>query len=357
MKLLFWLLGLMATILAALVLAAWTLNFHPKDIQPAPIVCSNQPQTLSPGQTIKILSWNVQYMAGKKHWFFYEGGSDTAPAETDVRYTLNRVARVIKAEDPDIVLLQEIDEGARRTHYIDQLQRLCEHLDGRYPCRTEAFYWKSDFVPHPEIWGPVGMKLVIFSKYRISQATRYQLPLIPENWVSRQFNLKRALLAARIPYMTSEFVVMNTHLSAFAQGTDTMERQVAAVKSILTGHAQTARPWVAGGDFNLLPPGAAHEQLPGPQKTAYRPETEIKPLFEAFNVVPAPKEVNGSKRRRWFTHFPNDPDIQAPNKTIDYIFYGDTLKKKSAHIRQTDTLTISDHLPVVAEFTLPQAPK
>ena len=350
-------LGITTGLIAVLAILVWTVNFHPKDVQPAPVVCSGQPQPLNPGQTVKVLSWNVQYLAGKGYWFFYEGGNDTAPAESDIRQILDQAARVIKLENPDIVLLQEVDEAARRTHYTDQLKLLRERLDGRYPCRTEAFYWKSDFVPHPDIWGPVGMKLVILSKFRISKATRHQLPLIPENWVSQQFNLKRALLAARISYGDTEFVVMNTHLSAFAQGTDTMNRQIEAVKSILTGHTAAGRPWIIGGDFNLLPPGNAYSELTEQQKSAYRPQTEIKRLFEAFKVIPALEEVNNEDRRHWFTHFPNDPDIKAPNKTIDYIFYADSVKRTSAHVRQADTWTISDHLPVVAEFTLPRGSK
>ena len=356
-KLWLWGLGIIAIILAALAIAVWALTFHPAAVQPASVVCTGQPQTLAPGQTIKILSWNVQYMAGKGYWFFYEGGTDTAPDDMDTHQTLNQVARVIKAEDPDIVLLQEIDEAAGRTHYADQLKLLRERLGGRYPCRTEAFYWKADFVPHPDIWGPVGMKLVILSKFRIAKATRHQLPLFPENWVSKQFNLKRALLAARIPYEGTEMVIMNTHLSAFAQGTNTMQRQVAAVKSILTGHAKAGRPWIIGGDFNLLPPGKAYSELTEQQKSAYRPQTEIKPLFEAFHGIPDPKDLNGPDRQRWFTHFPNHPEIRAPNKTIDYIFYPDSVKRKSAHVRQADTWSISDHLPVVAEFALPWGSK
>lgn len=345
--------GIIAAILTVLGIAVWTLTFHPGDIQPAPVTCAGKTQIPAPGQTVKILSWNVQYMAGKNHWFFYEGGTDTAPTEADIRQTLDEVARIIKTEDPDIVLLQEIDDGAKRTQYTDQLRLLRNRLGKMYPCRTQAFYWKSAFVPHPDIMGPVGMKLVILSKYRISMAKRYQLPLIPENWISQQFNLKRALLEARIPFGSHEFVIMNTHLSAFAKGTDTMEKQVRAVKSIIKNHSAKNRPWIAGGDFNLLPPGDAYQKLSRDQRAAYRAETEIKPLFKAFNAIPGKKAVNSDGREKWFTHFPNDPGIQAPNKTIDYIFYADRLKRKSAHVRQSGTLDISDHLPVVAEFVLP----
>src|SRR6056297_11414 len=238
--------GVIFAVLTILGLAVWTLTFHPADIQPAPVSCMDKTGVPKGGETIKVLSWNVQYMAGKGHCFFYEGGTDKAPTETEVIQTLNHAARVIKIENPDMILLQEIDEGAKRSHYMDQLKMLCERLDGMYPCRSEAFYWKAGFVPHPDIMGAVGMKLVILSKYRISAAKRYQLPLIPENWLFQQFNLKRALLEVRIPFGEHELIIMNTHLSAFAQGTDTMEKQIAAVKSIIkntrekTGHGLPA---------------------------------------------------------------------------------------------------------------------
>ncbi|MBS3757136.1 MAG: endonuclease/exonuclease/phosphatase family protein [Desulfobacterales bacterium] len=345
--------GIIFAVLTILGVAVWTLTFHPADIQPAPVSCMDKTGVPKGGETIKVLSWNVQYMAGKGHCFFYEGGTDKAPTETEVIQTLNHAARVIKIENPDMILLQEIDEGAKRSHYMDQLKMLCERLDGMYPCRSEAFYWKAGFVPHPDIMGAVGMKLVILSKYRISAAKRYQLPLIPENWLFQQFNLKRALLEVRIPFGEHELIIMNTHLSAFAQGTDTMEKQIAAVKSIIKKHSGKNRPWIAGGDFNLLPPGNAYQALPPKQRSAYRRKTEIKPLFEAFHAIPGKEDVDGNSREKWFTHFPNRPDIKAPNRTIDYIFYSDRVKRKSAHVRRSDTLDISDHLPVVAEFTLP----
>lgn len=209
---------IVAAALGALLIAVWVITFHPADIQPAPAACDGKTRVLAPGQTVKILSWNVQYMAGKNHWFFYEGGTEREPTEADIRQTLAEVARLIKAENADIVLLQEVDEGAKRTGYTEQLQLLLNRLGGIYPCRAEAFYWKSGFVPHPDVMGAVGMKLVILSKYKIRTAKRYQLPLIPENWVSQQFNLKRALLEARIPFDGHEFVVMNTHLSALPRG-------------------------------------------------------------------------------------------------------------------------------------------
>jgi endonuclease/exonuclease/phosphatase family metal-dependent hydrolase len=44
----------------------------------------------------------------------------------DRRYNLDRIRRVIEAEEPDLVCLQEVTSGARRTRYHDQPELLAE---------------------------------------------------------------------------------------------------------------------------------------------------------------------------------------------------------------------------------------
>ncbi|MFP3980075.1 MAG: endonuclease/exonuclease/phosphatase family protein [Desulfobacterales bacterium] len=351
---------LLACALAYGIFFAWTwlITFHPARLQKEKVRCTGPAPTLQPGQQIKVLSWNVQYMAGKGYYFFYEGGRDKRPSADSIQQTLESVADIIIAEDPDIVLLQEVDTGAKRTGYRNQVHDLLALLPDKYRCRTSAWYWKADFVPHPAIFGPVGMRLVTLSKYRISQATRHQLPLIPEGPLRRQYNLKRAVLEVRLPVADGRaFAALNTHLSAFAQGTDTMEKQVAEVKNLLDSLSAENIFWIAGGDFNLLPPGKAYGRLPQKAKQAYRPQTEIKPLFNAYRAVPGLEALNSENPAPWYTHFPNDPAIDQPDKTIDYIFYADDIKVVSRKVRQADTWSISDHLPVIAEFQLPKGPR
>jgi endonuclease/exonuclease/phosphatase (EEP) superfamily protein YafD len=51
--------------------------------------------------------------------------------------------------------------------------------------------------------------------------------------------------------------------------------------------------------------------------------------------------------------FTNDPATTGPDRTLDYIFFADTMTMVNGYVRQADTLAISDHLPLVAEFKLP----
>ncbi len=332
-----------------------SITYHPDELESVAVQCKDAP-LLSPGQKIKVMSYNVQFMAGKSYVFFFDvpghEGPDERPSAEDIDKTLDRVARIIRLEDPDIILLQEMDKGAKRTDYQDQTQLLIERLPDKSYCYTSAFYWKAKYVPHPRIRGAVGMRLVTLSKYRIDKATRHQLPLVPGNWLVQQFNIKRAILETQMPITDGRMLsCYNVHLEAFTEGTDVAEQQVAMLQGLL--QAQT-RHWIAGGDYNLLPPGH-YEWLDLAEKEYYRPDTEIKRLYDLFPGIPPTTDLlDTTKAKKWFTHNPNNPQAQGPDKTIDYFFYSPDLKVDTSYVRHHDTLDISDHLPLIGTFIVPQ---
>ncbi len=342
------------SLILILIILVWAVNFYPEDLQEGPVICPNTSRTLVSGQKIKILTYNIQFMAGKKYFFFFEGGPDSRPSFEDVTLTTGKVAEVIRDEGPDIILLQEVDDGAKRTQYEDQLAELLSLLPEEYSCHTSAFYWKSVYVPHPKIMGAVGMKLSIISKYRIDNAIRYQLPLLPANIVYQQFNVKRAILEARLPVQNGkELFVLNTHLHAFAHGTDIIEKQIDQIEDILGRLGRNGNPWILGGDFNLLPPGQ-YQFLPQELKPYCNPITELTPLYERYNaVIPDFREISREEHERWLTTNPNSPDYNKPLASIDNIFFSKDIELFDRYVRQHDTASISDHLPVVAEITIP----
>lgn len=334
----------LSLLFAAFISWIWFTTLQPDQVQPAQVHNAENASSLSNKDEIKLLNWNVQFMAGKDYYFYYEGGTDEQPSPEAIDRTTNEVARVIKKEDPDIVLLQEVDDGADRTYNEDQLQKLLELLPEEYSCHSSTFYWRAAFTPHPHIMGSVGMKLSVISKYKIESATRYQLALKPDNWFVKQFDLKRAVLEVRLPREGGkDLVIFNTHLTAFAFGSDIRSRQVEEIQSIIKETSSEGYPWVIGGDFNLKPPGTETEGDGG---------KVIKPLFDNYQAVPGYEEVNGSSQKDWYTHFPNDPEITKPNKTIDYFFFSNNLSLGEHYVRKEGTLDISDHLPVVAKISL-----
>lgn len=333
-------------------------TFNPAPIEHEDPFNAEDAPLLKPGQEIKVLSWNVQFMAGKNYVFFFDtpnhDGPDTMPCLKDIALTFKEVARIIKEEDPDFILLQEVDSGSRRTYYEDQLTVLLSMLPEDYKAFVSSYYWKNTFVPHPCIMGATGMKLAIISKYKIEEATRHQLSLMEENYIRQAFNLKRSVLKARLPIEGGHkaLFVLNTHLSAFAKETNTMQKQVLEIKEILNSLEEFEYAWLIGGDFNLLLPNE-YEVISEYEKVYYNPNTELKELVNDFSVLPSLDDVK-KDRTKWYTHFSNDPVIKEPSKTIDYIFYSKQLGLSEYYVRNKDTLNVSDHFPIISIFKLPE---
>jgi len=350
--------GTLASLAAALALLVYALTYHPGSIERVAVSGDTNAPLLRPGQKLRILSWNVQYLAGKNHVFFYEGGRDERPSPAEVAVTLADVARVIREEDPDIVLLQEVDDGSRRTDYEDQAARLLALLPAVYRQHASAFYHKAAFVPDRHFLGSVGMKLLTLSKYRIREAVRHQLPLVPKDPLTQQFYFKRALLEVHLPVAGGkDFAALNTHFDAWSAGTDTMVRQVACAQALLEQLDRAGCAWCLGGDFNLLPPGGASSRLSPAERAEYNPVSELTPLFARYAVMPSAAETSGDDFTRWLTHFHNGKP--EPDRTIDYLFLSPLVKLGAHHVRQKDPgqadfMKISDHFPLVLEVTLPQ---
>lgn len=336
----------------------YSLTWRPQAREAIAVSCSTQVPALAPGQALKVMTWNVQYLAGKRYVFWNDlaAGPDDSPTPEDMAFSLDEVARVIRDEQPDVVLLQELDDGAKASDYQNQLKLLQERLADLYPCSAHAFDWKADFVPNPHIFGSVGRQLATLSRYQIERAERLQLPIASTNPISRQFQPKNALLVTYLPLSDgAQLAVLNTHLDRVTQPEQTLQAQVAAVAKALDKFESRGTPWLIGGDFNLLPLGQ-YQRLPSEQRTPYAADSALHVLWDKYPMIPTNNESSGVDRARWLTHYPNDAGLDGPDRTVDYLFYSPRIKRVEARVRQDDTLRISDHLPVIARFLLPAAP-
>lgn len=334
----------------------WVLNstLQVEDVQAAEFYSGSDSPVLQKGHPLKILNWNLQFLAGNaKNHFFFDSGADTWPEEKVLLATLEATAQLIREEDPDVIFLQEVDDGATRTFFQDQVALLLDRLPESYTAQASTFYWRADFLPVPELWGSVGMKLSIISKYKIASATRHALAAIDSHsWIEQQFQPRRAVLEAELAVDDGSSVfLLNTHFSAFAQGTHTMERQVSRVLDIMSGFESRAESAIIGGDFNLIPSLQAREQLPEEDQQYYNPAgTELKPLLERFTSLPAREDYMGANAAVWYTHSPNHSLDKAPNKTLDYFFMTRKVYPENYRVMQGDAIPISDHMPLIASF-------
>ncbi|MGE8099302.1 endonuclease/exonuclease/phosphatase family protein [Pseudomonas fluorescens] len=336
----------------------YSLTWRPDAKETLPVSCSTSAPVLVPGQALKVMTWNVQFLAGKRYVFWNDlaQGPDESPTPEDMAFSLDEVARVIRDEQPDLVLLQELDDDAKASGYQNQLKLLQERLADLYPCSTYAFDWKADFIPDPHIFGSVGRQLATLSRYQIEHAERLQLPEAPINFISRQFQPKNALLASYLPLRDGgQMAVLNTHLDRAVKPDETQQAKVTAVAKVLDTYEGRGTPWLIGGDFNLLPLGQ-YQRLTPEQRTPYSVDSALHVLWDKYPMIPANNEASGVDRDQWLTHYPNDPGLNGPDRTVDYLFYSPRIKRVEAQVRQDDTLRISDHLPVIARFLLPPAP-
>ena len=249
-----------------------------------------------------------------------------------------------------------MDDGATRTYDEDQLAELLALLPSEFGNHVSAFYWKATFIPLPAIWGSAGMKLTVVSKYRIEKGLRHALsPITNENIIVQQFSPKRCMLEAVIPLDNGvKLHAVNAHLSAFAQGSNTMEIQISQVDRLMASLESQKVPAFVGGDFNLIPPGPTYSRLDAKGKTYFNPNgTELQPLIDKYRMVPPLDSLNGSNYKAWLTNNAAYLEEKIPDKTIDYFFFTKAIRIDSSYVRHGDTLPISDHLPLIAFITVP----
>jgi endonuclease/exonuclease/phosphatase family metal-dependent hydrolase len=343
--------GLAASLAGGYLLSRF-LNYHPLAVQAEECRNNSDAPTLSPGQSIKAVTYNTQFFAGTDYHFFYDGGTDALVDRVDVCQTVAGVSAFLAQENPDFVLLQEVDCSARRTGYLNQIELLRNSLSNDLRNCVATFYWKSRFVPHPRVMGSVGTKLVIFSRYRLGKSMRYQLPRTPENPIVADFNFKRALLEVEVPLADGRtFCLLNTHLEAFPKGTDVMQRQVDYVLLRLDALDQRNLSWIIGGDFNLLPPGQGR-RLNAEERGCHREPSEISAIYERYRGVPTISHTSGEQMRDSFTFTKRIKEQRVPIRTLDYFFASHEVRVDRYAVRQAGVKNLSDHLPLVAEFTV-----
>jgi len=181
-------------------------------------------------RTVRVLVYNIH--AGK-----------------DARGTDNlaRVADVVRQSGADVVLLQEVDRGTRRSGGVDQPAVL-----GRLTGYATAFGRTLDYDG-----GEYG--IAILSRWPIARDTLVHLPVDPPQARAGGSHEPRGALWATVAAPGGDTIaVVNTHLDASRD--DVWRRQeirtvLAIADSLRTGGAAT----LVGGDFNSTPESPVQE--------------------------------------------------------------------------------------------------
>lgn len=301
----------------------------------------------APPEGLRVVVWNVQYGAGREQLFFYDGGDAVSVDRATVMTVLDGLAARLRALDADVLLLQEVDRGSRRTAFVDQHAWLVDALpDHRWHASTP--YHRVPYVPAPahEHLGRVDMHLSVFSRYPLDPGVRWQLPLLRESRVRRIFNLRRAVMDLPLRMAHGTLRLLHTHLSAFSRGDGTVPRQIASLRHRAAAARADGDAWLLAGDFNALPPGVDPRALD--HDHLYGAVSPLGPLFgEATAAVPL--VAHRADPGRWHTWVPFGGRV--PDRTIDHAFGSPDVHFHDVWVDR-GSLGLSDHLPLVFDLSL-----
>ena len=335
-------------LLAGLGLGYLTLTEYRPAASEAVALTGDAAPAPKPGDRLSAVSFNIGYCGlPAESDFFLDGGTMTRVGSKDIiERDLAGVTEALKAEACDLALVQEVDRNSKRSYNVDEAAALIKALAG-----SSAFAnnFLCPFVPIPPLdpIGKVDSGIMTFSAIGADSATRLGLPS-PFSWPLSTCNLKRCLLATRIPVEGTgkDLVVVNLHLEAYDTG-EGKAAQTKALVNYLTGEYEKGNYVVAGGDFNQWLPGVDRQKYPLKVAGAYVPGDVDASILPGWTF--ASDDATPTCRLNDRPYDATDPDMQT--YVIDGFILSPNLTLKSVHTLPLD-FQFSDHNPVRIEFEL-----
>jgi endonuclease/exonuclease/phosphatase family metal-dependent hydrolase len=223
---------------------------------------SETPDTIDISKNLSLMIWNIGYSGlGDDMDFFYDGGKQVRTTKERTQQNFNFIKDFLGQNDTlDFILLQEVDIHSRRSYRINQYDSLKNLLKGHLPFFATNYDVK--FVPSP-VTNPLGRVksgLTSFTKYQPKSAIRYSFPG-NYSWPVSLFMLDRCFLVKRFPTTNhKELIVINTHNSAYDDGS-LKKQQMEYLKEFLLTEYQQGNYIIVGGDWNQNPPDIDYSDI------------------------------------------------------------------------------------------------
>jgi endonuclease/exonuclease/phosphatase family metal-dependent hydrolase len=235
-------------------------------------------------KTLRVMTYNIHVAVGM-----------------DKKLDLQRIADVINGQHPDLVGLQEVDRGVKRTEGKDEIAELAKLTSLKY-----AFAHNLDYQG---------------GQYGVAILSRFPIGAIDHRkYENKREAERRGMIRVEVDVGGKTVNFVTTHLDHQHE-----DGRVFETEQLLGFLSEQKAPLIVVGDFNDEPTGAAYKLM--------------LTRFEDGWVRSHAKEEGLS--------YPAD----KPTKRIDYIFTGhsDRMRAKKAWIVNT---LASDHLAVVADLEI-----
>jgi endonuclease/exonuclease/phosphatase family metal-dependent hydrolase len=253
-----------------------------------------------------------------------------------------------------------VDVDSKRCAYVNQVQWLLDHTNLSYG--VYASQWKADFIPSDGL-GRMNSGNAVLSRWKFSFAERIALPLVSEqDDLTRYFYLQRNILKTKIQFASGrELYLLNLHAEAYAHD-GTKKRQIDRFKSELDSLASHSFTFIAGGDFNCIPPESQKvKDFPDSKCTNeefqaddFSAETDyLSPLFQAYQAE-IPLARYQADNSRYFSHTTDKSGFW--NRKLDQLFTNGNFVTGSGVVHQDiiqggmETMPLSDHAPITVKF-------
>lgn len=231
----------------------------------------------------------------------------------DRRFRPERIVEILAYHDPDVALLQEVDEGVPRSRRLDLALEIKEALD----------------YPHLAVGHNVRLR-----RGRYGNATLSRFPILEERNIDLTIDARKSrgcqhttLRVERPHGRPVEVEVFNLHLGLSAR--ERMRQVGTLVRSSELAALPASRPCLVGGDFNDW-------------------RNLLAPLFTDFLGFRCATERRTGRRAaiRTFPSF-------SPTGGLDRIYVRGPVRVLAARrCRLAISRIASDHLPVIAELDL-----
>lgn len=245
--------------------------------------------TAAPRDEVRVLVYNIH------------AGRDAARVDN-----LERVAELIRSTDADIVLLQEVDRGTRRSGGVDQLATLMR-LTGRFGVFGKSLDYDG---------GEYG--IATLARWPIVSHEIVPLRVEPPQARAGGAIEPRVALIVNVNTPRGVLRVLNTHLDASREETYRLQEVEPIVRAF------RERPTLAGGDFNAEPASRVYARL------------REAGLRDSWIVCGEGNALT----------FPS----REPVKRIDYLFLDSDGECSTATVLSSEA---SDHLPLLVAVVWP----
>ncbi len=229
----------------------------------------------------------------------------------DGKLSPERIARVIAAEAPDVVALQELDVGRARSGGVDQAHEIARHLE-------MEFHFHPALAVEEELYGDAiltnrPMRLVRAGPLPVLSGVAHLEP--------------RGALWVAVEVAGREVQIINTHLGLIPR-----ERRL-QVEALLgpdwLGHPECASPVVLCGDLNAIPSSPVCRRL-------------------GERLRDSQKELEAHRPMKTFYG-------RYPTARIDHVFADPEIEVLSVAVPSSQLTRIaSDHLPLVVDLRIPE---